>query len=800
MKTGEKAAPAAQVTGGVPPLRILLVLKTSQGGLWVLPHIEELRQRGHSVLVLLPAGPGRLRTALADRGVPVSTSPFDFRFRPSPATVLGLLRLRRMVRALAPDVLHYHLYASALAARLAGAGLRIPRVHMVAGPLYLESAPIRVAERLLARLDTITIAGSEFTARRYRELGRPAHRVPAIPYGFDTQYFQPLDAGARAVARAKLGAGAETFVVVMVALVYAPKRTVCAGRGIKGHDVLLSAWAKFHAEHPDSTLVLVGGGFDEAGERYRRQLISRFRLRDERTDPGVVWLDTVDDVRPWYGAADLSVSPSLSDNHGAAVEAGGMGLPSIVTDAGALPETVTPESGWIVPRDDGAALAEALRVAHGEHSRGALPDRGRQARRFVLTRFAGLPAASAIAEAIEQAAGRVPAHNRTLSLFSEARFVLRGEGWAPVDPANGESAREAYLRAGHRLRVVARGDSLPGQSASRFDDGSELVALPHYRGLAGLLRTLVPLARAVTRVVADADVVLLRMPGAVSSVAALACRVLHRRYAVEVVGDPAEVLASGAVGAAGRMLTRPAAAYLRWVVRGASASRFVTRRALQCHYPPRAGTPTLTMSNVRLPDGAFAPASREWRPGPFRVVAVGTHETHYKGHDVLLKALRRLLDDGVPVTAAIAGDGRVHGELVTLCRAEGLDDHVTFLGTLTTRAAVLDLLDSAALFVMPSRTEGLPRALVEAMARAVPAVGSAIGGIPELLDQACLVPVDDPDALAAAMRRVLCDPRGWEAQSRRNLTVARAYEQSALDGRLADWLDRVPSARTRPCL
>ncbi|HJP65994.1 MAG TPA: glycosyltransferase, partial [Actinomycetota bacterium] len=113
------------------PLRILLTIKTSEGGLWILPHIDELRRRGHDVMVLLPRSPGRLRESLVQRGVPVVDSPFDFRFRPAPGAALGLLRLRRLLRTLSPDVLHYHLYASALATRLASLGFGIPRVHMV---------------------------------------------------------------------------------------------------------------------------------------------------------------------------------------------------------------------------------------------------------------------------------------------------------------------------------------------------------------------------------------------------------------------------------------------------------------------------------------------------------------------------------------------------------------------------------------------------------------------------------------------------------------------------------------------
>jgi glycosyltransferase involved in cell wall biosynthesis len=383
-------------------LHVALVLKTAEGGLWTLPHIEELYRRGHRVSVLLPAGEGQLRTALARRRVPVLDAAFGFRFRPDWATLRGLWRLRRQLSALRPDVVHYHLYASVLAARLSTVALPVSRVHMVAGPLYLDSAPIRLAERLLHRLDHVLIAGSEHTAGRYRALGRPAARTPAIPYGVDTTAFTPPTPAQRHAARTALGLPAESFVAVMVAYVYAPKRAVHRGVGIKGHDTLLAAWRQFRTGAPGARLLLVGAGFDAAGEEYRQLLLRRPAVA---ADPGVCWLPTVPDVRLYYAAADVSVSPSLSDNHGAAAQAAALGVPCIVSDAGALPETVCPDSGWVVPRGDPAALAAALAAAYAEHAQGRLARRGAVGRDRMVRAFDSRLAAARVAETIERAAG-----------------------------------------------------------------------------------------------------------------------------------------------------------------------------------------------------------------------------------------------------------------------------------------------------------------------------------------------------------------------------------------------------------
>ena len=774
-------------------MRVALVIKTNHGGLWTLPQIHELRSRGHEVTVVLPAGEGRLRRALDAHGVPVVESSFSFRFRPRPATLSGLLGLRRQLLELAPDVIFYHLYASAVAARLAGAGLRAARLHMVAGPLYLESPTIRVVERLLVKLDTVTICGSEFTARAYRRLGRAPELTPAIPYGVDTRRFRPLDPEIARTTRAELGVDGSQFVVIMVAFVYAPKRAVHPRHGIKGHSVLLDAWSVFYRGHPESRLVIVGGGIDAAGERYRATMMSRFGLPD--TARGITWIATTDDVRRYYAAADLSVSPSLSENHGAALEAGAMGVPSIVSDAGALPETVGPQSGWIVPRGDVAALKAALESAHREHASGALTSRGLRARELMQRTFERSRTSSDVVDVIE-AAGGSHQGQRTFSVFCEARF---GRGvaarWAGTD---GTGVWDRYLRHGNYLRVIARADPRPGTGTVPLPGELCLVPMPYYVGARQLVANMVPLVVSIARAVRDADTIILRLPGVVGAIAASVCLLLRRRYAVEVVGDPQEVLAAGALGRGGRLLASASAAHTRWAIRRADAALYVTKQRLQNRYPPGRRSTASGVSDVVLGPEAYVEQPRRWAPGRARIVALGSQEHNYKGHDVLLRAIRRLLDSGADVDAVIVGGGRVHGEYRALATSLGIDGHVSLVGAVNDRARITELLDDATVFAMPSRTEGLPRALLEAMARGLPAVGTDVGGISELLDPRYLVPSEDDRALACALAELIRHPDHWEEQSRRNLEVSRGYHVDDLRRQFDTWLQSVPVAGRAP--
>jgi len=150
----------------------------------------------------------------------------------------------------------------------------------------------------------------------------------------------------------------------------------------------------------------------------------------------------------------------------------------------------------------------------------------------------------------------------------------------------------------------------------------------------------------------------------------------------------------------------------------------------------------------------------------------------YKGFDVLIEALAACVSDrGLNLRLEIVGGGRHRDDLRALAARMGLTGRIVFHGQLPAGSAVREVLDRADLFVMPSRQEGLPRALIEAMARGLPCIGSDVGGIPELLAPEDLVPAGDAVALGERIATVLKDPERLTRMAARNFARAADYRE-----------------------
>ncbi len=137
-----------------------------------------------------------------------------------------------------------------------------------------------------------------------------------------------------------------------------------------------------------------------------------------------------------------------------------------------------------------------------------------------------------------------------------------------------------------------------------------------------------------------------------------------------------------------------------------------------------------------------------------------------KGHEVLLRALATVRNDVPEATLDVAGDGPLQEELRETAGRLGLDDAVSFLGRV---APVASVFERAQVVVVPSFGEGFGMVALEAMERGRPVIASAVGGLPEIVDDGrtgVLVSPGDADALATAIRELVRDPARAEAFGR----------------------------------
>jgi len=164
---------------------------------------------------------------------------------------------------------------------------------------------------------------------------------------------------------------------------------------------------------------------------------------------------------------------------------------------------------------------------------------------------------------------------------------------------------------------------------------------------------------------------------------------------------------------------------------------------------------------------------------PRRVVAVANLRRE-KGHDVLLRAAADVVCAFPDAHVELVGGGAELQALRTLAHELGLERVVSFLGH---REDVRSRLDAADIFVLPSRSEAFPNAVLEAMAAGLPVIASDVGGVREVVRHAAtglIVPPGDPVALASAICRLMADPplaHGLGDAARTEVTARYSFDR-----------------------
>jgi glycosyltransferase involved in cell wall biosynthesis len=365
-----------------------------------------------------------------------------------------------------------------------------------------------------------------------------------------------------------------------------------------------------------------------------------------------------------------------------------------------------------------------------------------------------------------------------------ARFAMTSDGnlWTPNSSLD-YNFWSRYLDVYDEVHLLVRTklhSTVPNGWNKATGLGIKAIPLPYFVGPFQFIKNYLNIKKAISNALIDAEAIQLRISCIIGTEVWRSLR-LGRPYGVEVVADPYDVFAPGSV----KHPLRPAfrrffSQELRQQCLQATAALYVTKQALQQRYP--CPNYSVGVSDVYLPQGTVLKTPRSYRKATssFNLIFVGTMDQLYKAPDVLINAVAACVQEGLDLKLIMLGEGKHRAELEMQAARLGLKERILFQGQLASSNLVRSSLEKADLFILPSYQEGLPRAMLEAMAGALPCIGSMVGGIPELLPPEDMVLPGDAFALARKIREVVTDPERMACMSARNLETAKEYRDEIL--------------------
>lgn len=286
------------------------------------------------------------------------------------------------------------------------------------------------------------------------------------------------------------------------------------------------------------------------------------------------------------------------------------------------------------------------------------------------------------------------------------------------------------------------------------------------------------------------DAVIVRLPGH----SALNAVKIAKRHGIpvgaEVVGCPFDAYWNYG-GLAGKALAPLMYFLLRRNIKKVTDIVYVTEFFLQKRYPSDARQTNISNVNIHaIPEHLHEEKVRERqrRKPPLVLGLMGSMGVRYKGHSELLKALAIAKNDMPNFRVELVGPGDFQW-VIRLAETLGVEGNLKVLGKLAADD-VIAWLDTIDIYVHPSRQEGLPRSVIEAMSRGCPVLASSVGGIPELLHKDYLHRPGDYRTLAMHLVWIGSDSEQLVRMSKENLNRSMQYASALLSERRANFWEQ----------
>ena len=278
------------------------------------------------------------------------------------------------------------------------------------------------------------------------------------------------------------------------------------------------------------------------------------------------------------------------------------------------------------------------------------------------------------------------------------------------------------------------------------------------------------------------DIIVSHLPSPIGIEAVKLAKKYNKPYFVGVVGCAWDAYWNH--GIKGKLVAIPYYISMRKIVKESPFAFYVTQKFLQKRYPCN-GT-TIGCSNVEITEQNPIVLDKRIlkilnsNPDRINITTVAAVNVRYKGQEYVIRAIAKLnKSNGRKYHYFLVGGGD-NSFLMNLVKSLKIVDYVHFVGPLP-HEQISDFLDTMDIYIQPSRQEGLPRAVIEAMSRALPVFGSKTAGIPELLLDECVFDNCSVKQIMYLMSKI--DNNQMIYYAKRNFSEAMKYQKSILDAR-----------------
>lgn len=355
---------------------------------------------------------------------------------------------------------------------------------------------------------------------------------------------------------------------------------------------------------------------------------------------------------------------------------------------------------------------------------------------------------------------------------------------------------ERYLKVFDEIKIIGKVRLLESSDNTNYmqvnGKGIDVVELPWYKGMKGMLKNLPRLIKIYRKICNDVDCCVFRVAQVESFLIYLLANIKRKPFAVEVVNDP-ETFDGTVVRNVSIFMTKRMCAK-------ANGASYVTERFLQNKYPNCAmkkGENYLYFSSyyssIQLCKEDLFSKCIEYKPNNvFQIIHIANAiDTDVKGHYTLFKAVAEVVKQNYKVEVTCIGDGSKVPEYKEFIESIGLSNVVKFIGRISNKKIIFDKLRNSNLLVLPTQMEGLPRVIIEAMSVGLPCISTPIAGIPELLDKQYLFDPFDSHSFALEIIRLINNLSELKKMSMKNLEKAKEFTNDVLEPRRTEFYGKL---------